>query len=185
MYVLALFVLLVLLLIGSAFCSSAETAFFSLNPLQVRRIGQKRPSAGTRIHAILSNPTRLLSSILIGNTIVNVAASAVGYRLAEHFFLSRGEQIAIPTMTILIIIFGEIGPKRVGLFLPCQLATLYHPAVEALQTIATPLRVSSTGSPASSSATSARTAARSAPRSSKPSSISAARRASSTATSSR
>ena len=141
MYVLALFVLLVLLLIGSAFCSSAETAFFSLNPLQVRRLGQKKPDAGSRIHAILSNPTRLLSSILIGNTIVNVAASAVGYRLAEHFFQSRGEQIAIPTMTILIIIFGEIGPKRVGLFLSGNLAALYYPAVEALQKLITPLRV--------------------------------------------
>ena len=141
MYVLALFVLLVLLLIGSAFCSSAETAFFSLNPLQIRRIGQKKPEAGTRIHAIVSNPTRLLSSILIGNTIVNVAASAVGYRLAEHFFQSHGEQIAIPTMTIIIIIFGEIGPKRIGLFLSCNLATLYYRAVETLAVITTPLRI--------------------------------------------
>lgn len=141
MYVLALFVLLVLLLIGSAFCSSAETAFFSLNPLQIRRIGQKKPEAGTRIHAIVSNPTRLLSSILIGNTIVNVAASAVGYRLADHFFQSHGEQIAIPTMTIIIIIFGEIGPKRIGLFLSCNLATLYYRAVEMLAVITTPLRI--------------------------------------------
>lgn len=141
MYVLELFVLLVLLLIGSAFCSSAETAFFSLNPLQIRRIGQKKPEAGTRIHAIVSNPTRLLSSILIGNTIVNVAASAVGYRLADHFFRSRGEQIAIPAMTIIIIIFGEIGPKRIGLFLSCNLATLYYRAVEVLAVITTPLRI--------------------------------------------
>ena len=141
MYVLELFVLLVLLLIGSAFCSSAETAFFSLNPLQIRRIGQKKPAAGTRIHAIVSNPTRLLSSILIGNTIVNVAASAVGYRIADHFFQSHGEQIAIPAMTILIIIFGEIGPKRIGLFLSCKLATLYYRAVEILAVATTPLRI--------------------------------------------
>ncbi len=140
-YVLALFAVLVVLLVCSAFCSSAETAFFSLNPLQIRRIGQTKPAAGTHIHAILSNPTRLLSSILIGNTIVNVAASSVGYRIAEYYFQSHGESIAIPAMTILIIIFGEIGPKRIGMFLACNLAAHYYRAVEILTVAVTPLRI--------------------------------------------
>jgi putative hemolysin len=132
---------LVLLLACSAFCSSAESAFFSLNPLDVRRITQRNRTRGERVHHILGDPTRLLSAILIGNTIVNTVATVLGYAMAERLAPRYGHVLAIPIMTVLLIIFGEIGPKRIGMLLPCSLATAYLPAITALMWVTSPPRV--------------------------------------------
>lgn len=139
--VLALIVSLFVLLCLSGFFSSSETVFFSLNPLTLRRIGQVKPHAGATIHRILSKPTELLSTVLIGNTIVNVAIAAVGFSLAEHLVPGRGEQISIPAITVLLVIFGEAGPKRIGLLFADRLAVLYAPAILLLMKVATPLRI--------------------------------------------
>ncbi|MFH0953861.1 MAG: hemolysin family protein [Verrucomicrobiota bacterium] len=129
------------LLCCSAFFSCTETAFFSLNPLNLRRISQADSAAGTRIHDVLTRPTQLLSTILIGNTIVNVAIAALGFALAEHFFPAYGETISIVAVTIILIIFGEAGPKRVGLLFAEQLAVLFSPVVLVLIRVAAPLRL--------------------------------------------
>ena len=129
------------LLALSAFFSGTETAYFSLNPLDLRRLTQRRPRAGARVHAILAQPTRLLSTVLIGNTIVNVTLAAVAFSLAEHFFPAWGESISIPAVTLALIVFGEVGPKRLGLLFPEQLASLHAPFVLLLGRIFTPLRL--------------------------------------------
>ena len=129
-----------LLICFSGFFSSSETVFFSLNPLNLRRIGQRKPTASAHIHEVLSNPTRFLSTVLIGNTIVNVAIATVGFSLAEHFFPGHGERISIPAITVILIIFGEAGPKRLGLLFAEQLAILYVPMIQILIRVTTPLR---------------------------------------------
>jgi putative hemolysin len=136
-----LFIALVLLLAASAFCSSAESAFFSLNPLDIRRVSQKHPRAGQRIHDVLALPTRLLSTILITNTIVNVAASAIGYLIAVRVVPAHAEPISIAVMTILILVFGEIGPKRVGLFYAERFAFWYSAVFPALIRLLAPVRI--------------------------------------------
>ncbi len=131
----------VLLLCASAFFSSSETIFFSLNPLQVRRMTQANAVTGKRIHDLLANPTRLLSTILIGNTIVNVAIAAVGYELVRRMVPpGLGALVAIPLVTILLVIFGEAGPKRLGLKLAERLAPAYGILLNALAVAFTPLR---------------------------------------------
>ncbi len=130
----------VLLLAASAFFSSSETIFFSLNPLQVRRLTQRNASAGKRVHDLLANPTRLLSTVLIGNTIVNVAIAAVGFDMARRVAPGFGALIAIPLVTALLVIFGEAGPKRLGLKLAEKLAPRYAPLLESLALVFTPLR---------------------------------------------
>ena len=129
------------LLLSSAFFSSAETAFFSLNPLNIRRILINKPQIGAGIQTILSVPTKLLSTILIGNTIVNVAASVVGYSLARRFFPGHGEAIAIPAMTLLLLFFGEVGPKRIGIYYAENLAVYYTPLITFISRITKPLRI--------------------------------------------
>lgn len=129
-----------LLLAASAFFSSSETIFFSLNPLQVRRLTQRNAEAGKRVHDLLSNPTRLLSTILIGNTIANVSIAAVGYDMARHLAPGFGEAIAIPVVTALLVVFGEAGPKRLGLRLSEKLAPRYVGLLSTLAIIFTPLR---------------------------------------------
>jgi Mg2+/Co2+ transporter CorB len=131
----------IVLMCCSAFFSSTETAFFSLNPLGLRRLNQKDPAAGSRIRDILNQPTQLLSTILIGNTIVNVAIAAVGFSIAERLIPRYSESVSMVVVTVLLIIFGEAGPKRVGLLLTERLAILYAPIVHALIHAATPLRM--------------------------------------------
>lgn len=132
---------LLLLLVLSGFFSSAETIFFSLNPLQLRRITEKHPAMGARVHQIVANPNRLLSTILIGNTIVNVAAAAVGFAIANSLFRGYGEVIAIPVVTVLLILFGEVAPKRIGLYFAESLSLVYAPIVNAITLLLTPLRM--------------------------------------------
>ena len=132
---------LVLLLVLSGLFSSAETIFFSLNPLQLRRITEKHPAMGARLHQIVSNPNRLLSTILIGNTIINVATAAVGFAIANNLFKGYGEIIAIPVVTLLLIIFGEVAPKRIGLYYAETLSLVYAPIISFITLLLTPLRM--------------------------------------------
>ncbi len=131
---------LFLLLFCSAFFSGAETALFALNPIQIRRIGKSNPKAGRRIERMLKKPMPLLSSILIGNTLVNIAAASVGYVLARHFFPVRPEAVAIPVMTLLLLIFGEVAPKRLSMAHSETISARYSAVLAGLIVAMTPLR---------------------------------------------
>jgi len=137
----ALFCALAVLLGMSAFFSSAETALFSLSPIHIHRIRRNHPKAARQIEQLLATPTAILSSILIGNTLVNVAAADIGYILADHFFRPYGEAIAIPVMTLLVIIFGEVTPKRLAVRRPETLARHYLPPLKGLIWLLTPFRL--------------------------------------------
>lgn len=131
---------LALLCICSAFFSSSETAMFSLNSIQIHHIRMKRPSAAKKIENLLSHPSQLLSTILIGNTLVNVSTAGLGYTVAEHLVPNWGEFIAIPVITILLLIFGEVGPKRLAMRYPEKLASAYASTLSVLIQLFTPLR---------------------------------------------
>ncbi len=128
------------LLACSAFFSSAETAYFSVDPIQLRRITEKHPNTGERLRAILASPTRLLSTILIGNTLVNIAIANVGYSIAESWAPAYAEAIAIPAVTLMLIFFGEIGPKNIGLLYTTALVRFYGPALRLIERLLSPLR---------------------------------------------
>ena len=128
------------LLGGSAFFSSAETAYFSIDPIQLRRINEKRPASAERLRAILANPTRLLSTLLIGNTLVNIALSNVGYEIACRWIPAYSELVAIPAVTLLLVFFGEVGPKNIGLFYTSALVRLYGPGLRFAEKLLGPLR---------------------------------------------
>lgn len=128
------------LLFASAFFSGSETVFFSLDPLALRRLSQRNPAAGARIHAILNQPTRLLSTILIGNTIIGVALAALGFALAEKLFPALGELVAIVAVTCLLVVFGDALPKRIGLLWGEHLAPAHALILQPLERVFTPLR---------------------------------------------
>jgi putative hemolysin len=133
-------IVLVLLLLCSAFFSSAETALFSLNPIQIHRIRRTRPKAANRIAAMLTTPARPLSTILIGNTVVNVAASGLGFVLASQLAPGYGKAIAIPVMIVLLLVFGEVTPKRFAMLNAERLACLYAPVLVGLMAATAPVR---------------------------------------------
>ncbi|NLG35038.1 MAG: HlyC/CorC family transporter [Lentisphaerae bacterium] len=129
-----------LLMAASAFFSSAETVYFSIDPIQLRRIGEKHAATGERLRTLLASPTRLLSTILIGNTLVNISLSNIGYALARLWVPAYSELVAIPTVTLLLIFFGEIGPKNLGLLYTGTLARAYAPVLGAAEFLLAPLR---------------------------------------------
>lgn len=135
-----LVILFLLLLACSAFFSSAETVYFSIDPIQLRRIGEKSPRTGEHLRRLLATPTRLLSTILIGNTLVNISLSNVGYALARLWTPTYSELVAIPAITLLLILFGEIGPKNIGLLYTGVLARFYTPVLRATAVLIYPLR---------------------------------------------
>lgn len=108
----------VILLALSAFFSGCETAYLSLSPMQIQRIGEKRPALGRRIARMLANPEVLLSTLLIGNTFVNAALAAVGFAFvsqcgeAEWIPTAYVEVTSIVAVTGLVLLFGEISPKQ-------------------------------------------------------------------------
>ena len=118
-------VALLLLLLCSAFFSSSETCLFSLNSLQINTIRKKHARAAAQIEAMLNHPTSLLSTILIGNTLVNVSAASLGFVILHGLDVHHAEAIAIPAETALLLIFGEVAPKRIAMTRAPDMATLY------------------------------------------------------------
>ncbi len=133
--------ILLLLFMASAFFSSAETAMFSLNSLMVNRIRNERPSRAAVVELLLARPTRLLSTILIGNTIVNVAASALGFTILRALQVPHTEAVAIPVLTIAVLITGEVIPKRIAMRHAPALASAYAIPLYALMYILAPARI--------------------------------------------
>lgn len=112
-------IVLILLLILSGFFSSSETALFSISRTKARHLAKLPGRANALIKKMKDDPHRLLSTILIGNNAVNVAASAIAARLAIDIFkdynVGSASSYAIGSvtlvMTFLILVFGEVIPK--------------------------------------------------------------------------
>lgn len=115
---------LVVLFLLSAFFSSAETVLFSLTGAQRARIKARNPADDERIMRCLSDKAVLFSTLLVGNTFVNFAVSTLGYILMAGWWPSFA-WLAIPVMTVLLLVFGEITPKRLALRFTEEIAPLY------------------------------------------------------------
>ncbi|MFW6238006.1 MAG: hemolysin family protein [Halanaerobiales bacterium] len=107
-------VILLLLFALSAFFSGSETAFMSVNRIKVRDLANEGDKKAERVDRLLDNQTRLLTTILIGNNLVNIAASSLATAVAIDIFGSKGVGIATGVVTFLILVFGEITPKSLG-----------------------------------------------------------------------
>lgn len=104
-------VAIIILLVFSAFFSGSETALFGLDSLALRKI-RRRGHSTKNINFLLRNPLRLLATILIGNMLVNVTASSIAADIAIDIFGDKGIGISIGIMTFLLLLFGEVSPKR-------------------------------------------------------------------------
>jgi len=117
-------------LILSAFFSGSETAFFSLSKIQIKKLENNKNKSSKRIIRLLRNSKELLIIILLGNTIVNVAASStaalIAINIGESHFQNFSQSIImlieIVIMTILLLIFGEIAPKLYAFSSPEKVA---------------------------------------------------------------
>lgn len=104
----------------SAFFSGSETAFFSLNKIHVKKLEKSKDRSHRRIYRLLKSPRELLITILLGNTVVNVLATAtaasITIKLSKTYFPNSGLTelflaAEIVVMTVALLVFGEITPK--------------------------------------------------------------------------
>lgn len=134
-------ILLAILFVFSAFFSSAETVLFSITPAQRARIRAKNAAADGRLSRCLEDSALLLSTLLVGNTFVNFAAATIGYHFFDEMLPSSGAFIAVPAMTVLLLIFGEVIPKQVALRRTETLAPLYALPLLFWRCVLTPFNV--------------------------------------------
>ena len=112
------YLLIVLCLIGSAFFSGTEIAYTSLNKLKLRQDGENPTGAARLVHYIYNHYDRALSTLLIGNNLVNIAATSLATVLAVRLTADmagkitdeQASSIVTVLMTVLILIIGEITP---------------------------------------------------------------------------
>ena len=107
-------VILLILLMLSGFFSSAETALFSISKTKARHIAKKKDGTSRLIEKMKADPHRLLSTILIGNNVVNVGASALATSITIGLFPNYAVGVATGVMTFLILVFGEVFPKSLA-----------------------------------------------------------------------
>ena len=105
------FFIVAILVSLSAFFSSAETAFISVNRIKMLHLCEKGNKSAKIIHDELQHPEKFITTILVGNNIVNVAASVLVTAIVIKYFGNAGIAIATGLMTIVILVFGEIVPK--------------------------------------------------------------------------
>lgn len=104
-------VVLILLLFLSAFFSSSETALVSMSRLRVRHLLNQNKPGAKALKKLKDEPKRALITILIGNNLVNVSASALATLVAMDIFRNNAVSYAIGIITFLLLVFGEITPK--------------------------------------------------------------------------
>lgn len=129
---------LIVLVILSAFFSSAETAFSTVNRVRLRTLAQEDHKGAIRVLHILDQYGKMLSAILIGNNIVNLSASSVATTLAIKLWGSRAVGIITGVLTLVILMFGEIIPKTWARQKAESITLLYSSLIKILMTILTP-----------------------------------------------
>ena len=132
-------IFLILLLLLSAFFSSAETAFTTVSRIRMRTLAENGSKQAKRVLNITDNMHKMLSAILIGNNVVNISASSIATTLAIKLFGSMGAGIATGILTVLILIFGEISPKTFATIYADRIALTYSAVIYGLMYILTPV----------------------------------------------
>ena len=131
---------LVILVGFSAFFSASETAFSSLNQIRLKSRAEDGDSSAARVLAMAEQYDKLLSTILIGNNIVNIAAASIGTILFTRMLgAERGATVSTIVLTIIVLIFGEVTPKSLAKEMPEKVATAVSPFLVLLMALMTPL----------------------------------------------
>ena len=132
-------IIVLLLLCASAFCSGSETALFSLRGSQLHRF-RMGTHAQRRVARLVDDPNRTLVTLLLSNTIVNISLSVLVSAVTMRYWGESGLGVAVPVLTGVLLLFGEILPKTIGLRRAPKLSLWIAPGVELLAIALTPIR---------------------------------------------
>lgn len=129
-----------IILIGcSAYFSATETAFSSFNKIRLKNLYQDGNKKAGLVLRMGEQYDKVLSTILIGNNVVNILASSLATILFVQLFGNFGVTVSSAVMTILILIFGEISPKNLAKEAPEKFAMFSSPLLKVLMTVLTPI----------------------------------------------
>ena len=134
-----LFSILALLVILSAFFSSAETAMMTLNRHKLRHLQKNKIGGAIRAGKLLDRPDRLIGLILIGNNLVNIFASAVATVISIRLWGDAGVYIATGALTVVILVFAEVTPKTIAALHPERVAFPASVILLPLMTLMSPV----------------------------------------------
>ena len=131
--------LLVVLLLGSGFFSASETSLMSLSKIRIRYMEEEGVKGAKLVSSLIEKSSDLLSSILVGNNVVNIAATSVSTSLFISIFGDGGVAIATAVMTVLVLIFGEITPKTIAANSPEKIAVIVSKPISIIMKITKPI----------------------------------------------
>ena len=133
--------LLIVLIVLSGFFSAAETAYTSLNKIRLKMMADEGNRRAARAYSLTENYDKLLSTVLIGNNIVNIASTSIATMLFIDLLRdeSLGTTLSTVVMTVTVLIFGEISPKSVAKEKPESFAMFASGFLKFLMLLFTPL----------------------------------------------
>lgn len=123
----------------SAFFSASETAFSSLNRVRLKVRADDGDVRAARAVKLIDRYDDLLSAILIGNNIVNIASASLATVFFTRLFQDNGPTISTAVMTAIVLIFGEVTPKSLAKEMPEDCAVMVAPVIHALMMVFSPL----------------------------------------------
>lgn len=132
-------IILVVLLIFSGLFSSAETSLTTVNIYKMKALAEEGNRRAKMVLKLMENPGKVLSTILIGNNIVNITASSMMTIIVTKLFGSAAVGIATGVLTVLVLIFGEITPKNLATIYSEPFALFYAMPIKALSVVLTPV----------------------------------------------
>lgn len=131
--------ILILLLLASAFFSSAETAFSSLNKIKLKNWANNDDLRAKKTLDIAEAFSKFISTVLIGNNIVNIVSTALATVYFTMYFGDNGAAVSSMVMTVAVLIFGEVLPKRLAKLYPEKYAMAITPFISFLIFVLRPL----------------------------------------------
>jgi Mg2+/Co2+ transporter CorB len=134
-----LLLILLLLIVSSGFFSGAEIGMMSINRYRLRYLVKKKNKQAMRVNKMLMHPDRLLSVVLIGNTLANIVASTVATLIGQRLYGELGIALATALLTLVILVFSEMTPKTLAALHPQQMAFACSWLLMILQVIFAPL----------------------------------------------
>lgn len=134
-----LLLILVFLIFLSAFFSGSEIGMMSINRYKLKHLVKQNNKQAIRVNQMLSRPDKLLSVVLIGNTLANIVASTIATLIGQHFYGDLGVAIATVLLTILVLVFAEMTPKTLAAIYPQQVAFICSLPLKIMQGFFAPL----------------------------------------------
>lgn len=136
-----LIIALIVLIVLSAYFSATETAFSSLNRIRLKNLTDNGNKRAKLAYKLVDNYDELISSVLVGNNIVNISASSLATVLFIKAFGDNGPTVSTIAMTIIVLIFGEVTPKSIAKESPEAFAMFSAPIINVLIYVFKPINV--------------------------------------------